>query len=133
MKHLVCATLVLFAASMLAQQAPPSPGPPPGSTPPAFPQGGGEQPPVTPMPPDTKAPAPHELSNIDVQKQVQHKLATEPLLQDAEVIVAVDDKSLILSGTADNEQQHRLALRIAQSYAGEREIVDKITVPDGRG
>ncbi len=25
------------------------------------------------------------------------------------------------------EQQHRLALRIAQSYAGEREIVDKIT------
>jgi osmotically-inducible protein OsmY len=33
---------------------------------------------------------------------------------------------VILTGTVASEEQHDLALRIAQSYAGDRKIVDKI-------
>ena len=35
---------------------------------------------------------------------------------------------LVLTGNVDTETQHDLALRIAQSYAGDRRIVDKIKV-----
>jgi osmotically-inducible protein OsmY len=34
----------------------------------------------------------------------------------------------VLSGTVDDERQHDLALRIAQSYAGDRRIVDNIQI-----
>ena len=40
----------------------------------------------------------------------------------------MDENSVILTGRVDSEQQHDLALRIAQSYAGDRKIVDKIKV-----
>jgi len=39
-----------------------------------------------------------------------------------------DENTVLLTGNVDSEQQHDLALRIAQSYAGDRKIVDKIKV-----
>src|SRR5215831_12379431 len=121
MKLLSCGALLLFAASLVAQQQ----GSPPYSTPPTFPQ---EQSPTQPMPPDTKAPLPERLNSAEVQQQIQKKLTTEPLLEQNNVKVHVDDDSVVLSGTVDDERQHDLALRIAQSYAGDRRIVDNIQI-----
>jgi osmotically-inducible protein OsmY len=68
------------------------------------------------------------LSNPEIQQQIGEKLSTEPMLARVDVNVSVDDTSVVLTGTANDEQQHDLALRIAKSYAGEREIEDKIQV-----
>jgi BON domain len=126
MKLLSCGALLLFAAFMVAQQKGNPPYiPPPYGTPPTFPQ---EQRPTQPMPPDTKAPQPETLPSADVQQQIQKKLTTEPLLANTNVEATVDEKSVVLSGTVEDERQHEVALRIAESYSGDRRIVDKIQV-----
>ena len=77
------------------------------------------------MPPDQEAP-PRQLSTPEVQQQIQKGLNSEPMLRNSDVGVQVNENSVILTGTVDSELQHDLALRIAQSYAGDRKIVDKI-------
>jgi hypothetical protein len=123
MKLLSCGVLALLAATAIAQQQAPPYHQPPYSTPPTFPQG---QKPSEPMPPDTKAPPPETVPSAEVQDQIQKKLASEPQLTNADVNTVVDDKSVVLTGTVDNSEQHALALRIAKSYAGDRNLVDKI-------
>ncbi len=125
MKLLSLGAFLLIAASLMAQQGLPPYNPPPYSTPPTFP---GQQNPSQPMPPDTKAAPPEAPPSADTQTQIQKKLTTEPLLANTSVEATVDDKSVVLSGAVENEQQHDLALRIAQSYAGDRRIVDKIHI-----
>jgi len=66
------------------------------------------------------------MPTSEVQQQIQQGLNSEPLLRNSNVGVHVDENSVILSGTVESEQQHDAALRIAQSYAGDRKIVDKI-------
>jgi osmotically-inducible protein OsmY len=78
------------------------------------------------MPPDTKAPPPQDQSASEVEQQVQDKLSREPALANTEIGVKVDATSVTLTGSVDTERQRDLALRIAQSYAGRRKIVDKI-------
>ncbi len=79
------------------------------------------------MPPDQEAP-PRALSTPEVQQQIQRGLNSEPALRNSDVGAHVDKNSVILTGTVDSEQQHDLAVRIAQSYAGDRKIVDKIKI-----
>jgi osmotically-inducible protein OsmY len=121
MKRILCGALLLFAALVFAQQQ----NPPPYNTSPTFP---GDR--ITPerFPPDTKAPLQQELSPAEIQEQIQKKLDTEPALSSVTLKAAVDDRSVVLTGTVDDERQHDLALRVAESYAGERQIVDKIEV-----
>ena len=129
MKRVLCGSLLLLAASVFAQQQSIPPyNSPPTTTPPTFPQD--RQRPGQRMPPDTRAPAPSEPTDAEVQEQIEQKLATEPLLEHLRLTATANDHTLILSGTVQNEQQHKLALRIAQSYAGERRVVDKITIRD---
>lgn len=124
MRLLCCGALVFFAATALGQQqARPPYNPPPYETPPTFPQ---QQVPAEPMPPDTKAPPPESIPTADVQNQIEKKLATEPLLAQTDVHATADEDSVVLTGTVENEQQHDLAVRIAESYAGDRKIIDKI-------
>lgn len=80
------------------------------------------------MPPDQKAPPPQALSSSQVEQQIQKHLSTEPDLANTDVQVKADDRLVILTGTVDSDAQHDLALRIAESYAGERKLVDKIKV-----
>jgi osmotically-inducible protein OsmY len=130
MKHMVLGSLLLFIASAMAQtQGNPQPGPPLYSTPSTF-----SQAPVSTgqMPPDTKAPPSEQLSAADSQDQIQNKLDSEPALNNNDLKATVDDASVALDGTVQNEQQHALALRIAQSYAGERRIVDNIEIEGER-
>ena len=109
---------------------------PPGATPPTFPQDQApstspapqNQPPTAPLPPDTQAPAQQTLSTEQVQQQIQSKLDTEPILKDVQLTVVADDDTVTLRGNVDDEDQHDAALRIAQSYAGDRKIVDKLVV-----
>jgi hypothetical protein len=124
MKLALCGLALAFAVSAFAQQQSPM-NPPPDTTPPTFPD---DQASRQEMPPDTKAPPPQGLSTAQVEQQIQDKLNREPVLANANVGVKTDDKSVTLTGTVDTDAQHDLALRVAQSYAGDRTIVDKITI-----
>lgn len=124
MRTLVAGALILSGAMLFAQQQ--SSPLPPGTTPPTFPQD------KTPdkdvgrgMPPDTRA---KEPSAIDVQKQIQEKLDSEPGLTGNKLQVKVSTTQVILRGTVSDEQQHQAARRIAESYAGTRKIVDRLEV-----
>ncbi len=124
-EHVLLGLALLMATAMLAQQqGQPPPTMPPQGTPPTFPE---DRAPRRQMPPDQEAP-PQGLSTPEVQHQIQQGLNAEPALRNSNIVVHVDDNSVILTGTVDSEQQQDLALRIAQSYAGDRKIVDKIKI-----
>src|SRR4029078_3854578 len=120
MNQIVSCLLLLLVTSTLAQVQ----GQPPSQTMSStFFQ---EQAPRDQMPPDQKAPPPRLWTPEKVQQQIEQHLNSEPALQNSRVGVDVDEDVVVLSGTVGTEQQHDLALRIAQSYAGDRKIVDKI-------
>ena|SRR2546422_8856039 len=123
MKRILCGLALVFVTSVFAEQQTPS-NQPPYTTPPTFPEGST---PRQQMPPDTKAP-PQDLSAAQVEQQIQDKLNSEPDLANTNMKVKADDESVMLTGTVNTEKQHSLALRIAQSYAGQRKIVDKIQI-----
>lgn len=124
MCRLLCGTLLLFASMTMAQQQERPPYYPPSqSTPPASPAA---QNPKQRTPPEM--PAPRTLTSAEVAQQIQNKLDTEPILKASKLTVAVDDATVTLSGTVDNEQEHKISLRIAGSYAGKRDIVDHIKI-----
>ena len=122
---LAIGTLVLsLAVPLCAQQQGKPPGaPPPYNPPPTFPQS--DQHPQT-MPPERSAP--QTTSPADVQQQIQSALSNEPALKSSNVSVQVDDKVITLTGTVKTEDQHNQAVRIAQSSAGDRQVMDKIQV-----
>jgi len=121
MKSIVFASALLLATLGFAQQqGQRQTNPPPNSTPPTFPQ---EQ-----MPPDQEAPPSHGSPTAQVQQRVQQSLNSEPALANTNVGVETDDSSVVLTGTVDTERQHDLAVRIAQSNAGDRQVVDKIKI-----
>ena len=124
MKRMLWALTLAIVTSAFAQQQPPTG--PPYTTPPTFPN---DKTPRQGMPPDTKAPAPSDsLSTSQVQRQIQEKLGTEPALANTNVGVKATGKAVTLTGLVDTERQKEMALRIAQSYAGDRKIVDKIQI-----
>src|SRR2546430_836459 len=124
--------LALLLSAMLSTAQISNPQGMPG-TPPTFPSDQGKSGKTGPdtrlpsdpssMPPDTKAPAPHAQ---DLQQQIEQALAKEPDLADSDIEVKVGRNNVILTGTVENSNDHALALRIAQSYAGERQVVDKL-------
>ena len=124
MKPILFASTLLAASMTLAQQWQPPPTRPPQTTPPTFPD---EHAPPHQMPPDQEAPS-QASSTTRVQEQIQQGLNSEPTLRNSSVGVHVDENSVILTGTVSTEKQHDLALRIAQSHAGDRKVVDKITL-----
>ncbi len=123
MKRILWGLALVFVTSAFAQQQPPT-NSPPYTTPPTFPDGRPQQ----QMPPDTKAPPPQDLSDSEVEQQIQKKLSREPALANTEIGVKIDATSVTLTGSVDTERQRDLALRIAQSYAGQRKVVDKIKI-----
>ena len=126
MKRMLWGLALVFVTSAFAQQQQPPTNSPPYSTPPTFPEGRPQQ----QMPPDTKAPPPRDLSASEVQQQIQDKLRREPALANTEIGVKIDARSVTLTGSVDTEMQRDLALRIAQSYAGHRKVVDKIKIQE---
>ena len=123
MKRILLVLALAIVTSAFARQQPTGP---PYTTPPTFPK---NKRPTQQMPPDTKAPAPSSsLSTTQVQRQIQEKIGAEPVLVNTNIGVKVTGKAVTLTGLVDTEREHEMALRIAQSYAGDRKIVDKITI-----
>ncbi|HKR32060.1 MAG TPA: BON domain-containing protein [Terriglobales bacterium] len=133
MKQLaLCLTLLFGTICFAQQQGQPQPDTqqPPYGTPgtfPAEPQAPG-QPPTRQIPPDEHAPPPQALSSEQLQQQVTSDLKSEPALEGINVDAQVSDSSVVLTGNVSSEEQHDIVPRIAQSYAGDRKIVDKIKV-----
>ncbi len=68
----------------------------------------------------------------DVQTQIKNAFKNEPTLASTSVAINVTDTSIELSGTVPTGKEKQTARRIAESYAGNRKVVDRITVT-GRG
>ncbi len=128
MKYMLAmfSVLLLVTACLAQRQGQQLPNSPPYGTPSTSP--GSPQQSPSQMPPDQKAPPPRTMSTNEVEQQVQAHLNSEPALSNTRLDVIANDASLTLSGTVDTEKERSLALRIARSYAGEREIIDKIAV-----
>ncbi len=128
MKQMIFGLVLLLATSALAQypaqQAP-------QTTPPTFPQGQ-QAPDRGEIPPDQMAPdqdaSSQRMSTMEVQQQIQQGLSSQPSLHQSKIDVRVTEASVFLTGTVDSEAQHELALRVAGSYAGDRQLIDKIKV-----
>jgi osmotically-inducible protein OsmY len=67
-----------------------------------------------------------------LKSTIQDKLKSEPLLSTSNVNVNVTDSTIELSGTVLTGKEKQTAGRIAQSYAGNRKVIDRITVT-GKG
>jgi hypothetical protein len=78
------------------------------------------------IPRETEEDRARELSTTEVKQQIQQKLRTEPGLAGAKTWAEANDSYVVLAEAIDNDCQRDLALRIAESYAGKRKIVDKI-------
>jgi Flp pilus assembly secretin CpaC len=127
MKSRVFPSAFLLASLGFAQQQGlPPPTAPPYGTPPTFPEG--RQSPRQQMPPDQEPQPSQGLSSAQVQQQIQQSLNSVPALANTNVGVKTDESAVVLTGTVDSEKQHDLAVRIAQSFAGDRQVVDKIKI-----
>ena len=128
MKYVLSGAVLFLATIVLAQQQaqPPPETTPPYQTPPTFPEA--RRTPQQQMPPDTQAPPAQTMSNQRVEGRILDQLNDEPSLSGSNVDAQVDDNSVVLTGTVGTMAQHDAAVRIAQLNAGERKIVDRITV-----
>ena len=122
----ICTVVIMLAAFGLAAEysQPPARSSAVG-VPPAIPQ---EREASQQTPPDHETQPSEELSTPEVQQLIKDGFRYEPALAKANLSVKVDDSSVWLTGTVDDEKQHDLALRIAESYLGRRQIVDRIRV-----
>jgi len=82
----------------------------------------------TPPTPGQAAQSSEELTTPEVQQLIHDGLSSESALAGTSVSVKTDDRAIVLMGSVASEQQHEVALRIAQSFAGGRQIVDKIRI-----
>jgi len=129
MKHIFCGIVVLASTVAVGQMGPAQsqPGQQPPSTPPTFPND--QQSPRT-MPPDQNAPAPtpEAVSSEQIEQQITQQITADPKLEGTNLRAEVDEASIVVSGTVNTAEQHDLAMDIARSHAGDRNVVDKIKV-----
>jgi osmotically-inducible protein OsmY len=119
MGWMACALALALTGTVFAQQQ----SPPLAGTPPTVAQ---ERTLERQTAPETAAQSSGELTTPEVQRLIHDGLSSEPALADASVNVNTDDRAIVLMGSVGNETQHEVALRIAQSFTGGRQIVDKI-------
>jgi osmotically-inducible protein OsmY len=76
------------------------------------------------------APAPGTPGDIgsDLQKQIDTALKHEPTLANDNINAVVAGDTIDLSGSVASGKERQTALRIAQSFAGNRRVVDHLTV-----
>jgi hypothetical protein len=116
-----CSFLLVLSTAMLCAQAQNPANLPPNTTPPTFPQ-------TERVDPDHTVQSSETLTTPEVEKLVQKGLRSDPALANSKIVARATDASIVMSGKVSDENQHRTALLIAKSCAGEREIIDRITV-----
>jgi osmotically-inducible protein OsmY len=67
-----------------------------------------------------------------MQQQIQQALQQEPSLSNDSIQANVTSDKVELTGTVANGKDRKTAKRIAQSFAGNRQVVDHLTV-QGKG
>ena len=125
------AAILALSVGLLAQEQsrPPMDEQPPVPNPPAYPEDmdPGVRPVPPNMPPDTSAP-PRELTSQEAELEIQAKLDSEPSLRNNQLKVEVSEDEVVVSGSTDSEAERDVAIRIAESYAGERPVVNKVEI-----
>ncbi len=154
-KHFLrLALIVALATGFALAQTAQSPSTTAPTTPPTFPQDQTSDKPS--QPPDQNAPAgkgipeqrkqvpDHDSSqkqlpqsdvtgaNSDLQSKIQSAIQQDPSLKNSSVAVNVTDSAVELSGSVNSAADKRTARSIAESYAGSRQIKDRIHV-SGQG
>jgi osmotically-inducible protein OsmY len=71
----------------------------------------------------------HQKSTKDVQEDLQKGLdSRNPAYAGSHIQAAVDDQTITLSGTVTSQSQREMARQLAQAYAGNRRIVDRLVL-----
>jgi osmotically-inducible protein OsmY len=80
--------------------------------------------------PTASASEPHErmLTSSEAQNAIQEKLKEEPGLNSAKVDVTLTAGTVKLSGSVPSTEDRDKVVRIAKSYAGNREIQDQLAI-----
>ena len=66
--------------------------------------------------------------NERIQSNLQSAFDGDPTLRGAQVVAAVDDQSVTLTGTVQSFLQHQRVLQLVSPYESYRTVVDKVTV-----
>jgi Flp pilus assembly secretin CpaC len=68
-----------------------------------------------------------------VKSDIQSAYKNDPDLNNANISVAVTDEAVQLSGSVPNSRDKDMARRIAESFSGNRNVIDGLTVAGGAG
>lgn len=68
------------------------------------------------------------ISDSDLQSQIQNSLTREPTLSGGNVRVSVNADSIEMNGNVASAREKLTATRIVQSYAGNKKVVNHVTV-----
>ena len=68
------------------------------------------------------------LSSADAKGEIEEKLKSEPGLESKDIQVTLTADAVQLSGSVINANDRDKAVRIARSYAGDREVQDHLTI-----
>jgi osmotically-inducible protein OsmY len=71
---------------------------------------------------------PRETAAAQLQNQIQLAITNEPTLANSNINVNVTQDEITLSGSVSNGKERQTAERIAQSYAENRRVTDRLTV-----
>lgn len=69
-----------------------------------------------------------DLSSSAAKTAIEGKLKTEPGLDSKDILVTTTTQTVRLSGSVLNTGDRETAVRIAKSYAGSREVQDRMTI-----
>lgn len=72
------------------------------------------------------------LTSAEAQTAIEQKLKTEPGLNSAKVDVSLTAGTVKLSGSVPSTEDREKVVRIARSYAGNREIQDQLAIEAGQ-
>jgi hypothetical protein len=76
--------------------------------------------------------APSEgADTVELRKRVEAALHVDPYFYDAHVKVSVKDGAVVLSGFVFSDWDMRDAIRIAQKAAGDRRVVNNLSIKAG--
>jgi osmotically-inducible protein OsmY len=65
-------------------------------------------------------------ANRRIHDSIDDLMSSDPVLSGSDVVVAVDDHNVTLTGSVKSHVQHQRVLQLAAPYARWRKIVDKL-------
>lgn len=74
-----------------------------------------------------------DVDSNTLKSQIDSALKSDPTLTNSQLSTDVTDSQITLNGTVPSGKEKVTAVRIVQSYAGNRKVVDKVTLGKGSG